>query len=202
MATKKCPVCGVPVKVENLERHLRNQHPRADVDLTSALTEQERREAQRAKAAARPAITTKGMRWVAIIAVVVAVILILAIWNPLRGIGPGVGQVAPDFTVETSTVGTVTLSSYRESPVVLELMDVDCSACQLEARDVLPFVFQNYSGRGVRFLSVSLIGFVPPADTKATIEGFKSKYGTNWAYGMDTSGTVRNAYQVQYTPTT
>src|SRR3972149_2223624 len=121
MATKKCPVCSVPVKVENLERHLKNQHPRADVDLTSALTEQERREAQRAKAAARPAITTTGMRWVALIAVVVAAILGLAIGNPSRGIGPGVGQVAPGFTVETSTVGTVTLSSYRESPVVLEL---------------------------------------------------------------------------------
>ena len=36
MAQKKCPVCGVSVKLENLERHLRNQHPRADVDLETA----------------------------------------------------------------------------------------------------------------------------------------------------------------------
>ena len=32
MATKKCPVCGVSVKAENLQRHVRNQHPRAKVE--------------------------------------------------------------------------------------------------------------------------------------------------------------------------
>ena len=43
MATK-CPVCGVSVKLENLERHVRTQHPRADVDLTQTLTPEQRRE--------------------------------------------------------------------------------------------------------------------------------------------------------------
>src|SRR3990170_19740 len=134
MAQKKCPVCGVSVKLENLERHLRNQHPRADVDLETAFTEEERREATQAKTAALPTITAKGKQWIAIVSVAVAAVLILVIWNPFGGVGPGVGQLAPDFTVETSTTGTVTLSAYRGSPVVLEFMDVDCDACKFEAR--------------------------------------------------------------------
>ena len=202
MAQKKCPVCGVSVKLENLERHLRNQHPRADVDLETAFTEEERREATQAKTAARPTITAKGKQWIAIVSVAVAAVLILVIWNPFGGVGPGVGQLAPDFTVETSTTGTVTLSAYRGSPVVLEFMDVDCDACKFEARDVLPFVFANYSTAGVVFRSVSLINFVNPADTKQTIEEFKTTYGTNWVYGMDTSGTLRNTYRIDATPTT
>ena len=201
MAQKKCPVCGVSVKLENLERHLRNQHPRADVDLETALTEEERREATQAKAAVRPAITTKGKRWIAIVSVAVAAVLILVIWNPFGGVGPGAGQVAPDFTVATSTGGTISLSDYRNSPVVLDLMDVDCPACQSEALNVLQFVYLNYSVRGVRFLSVSLIDWTGRADTPATIEQFKADHGTNWVYGMDTARTVRNAYRVQATPT-
>src|SRR3989304_9699704 len=46
--SKKCPVCGVSVKLENLERHVRNQHPRASVDLTSLLSAEERMETTRA----------------------------------------------------------------------------------------------------------------------------------------------------------
>jgi len=203
MAQKKCPVCGVSVKLENLERHLRNQHPRADVDLETALTEEERREATQAKTAARPTITAKGKQWIAIVSVAVAAVLILVIWNPFGGVGPGVGQVAPNFTVATSTGATISLSDYRNSPVVLDLMDVDCGACQSEALDVLQFVYLNYSVRGVRFLSVSLIDWTGGADTPATIEQFKADHGTNWVYGMDTTArTVRNAYQVQSTPTT
>ena len=44
MAMKKCPVCGVPVKAENLERHVRNQHPHAEVNPDTLLTEDEKAE--------------------------------------------------------------------------------------------------------------------------------------------------------------
>lgn len=201
MAQKKCPVCGVSVKLENLERHLRNQHPRKEVDLEAALTEEERREATQAKAASRPPITAKGKQWIAIVSVAIATVLILVIWNPFGGVGPGVGQVAPNFTVATSTGATISLSDYRNSPVVLDLMDVDCPACQSEALNVLQFVYLNYSVRGVRFLSVSLIDWTGGADTPATIEQFKADYGTTWVYGMDATRAVRNAYRVQATPT-
>jgi len=39
MVTKKCPVCGVSVKEENLQRHVRNQHPRAKVEEVKELKE-------------------------------------------------------------------------------------------------------------------------------------------------------------------
>ncbi len=201
MATKKCPVCGVSVKLENLERHVKNQHPRETVDVPSILSQEERKQADRARAAARPTVTRKGLQRIGIIAVVVAVLLAVVILNPFRGVGPQVGQVAPDFNLETSTTGTISLSSYRGSPVLLEFMDVDCGACQADA-PILVSVFNSFSGRGVRFLTVSLINFVPPADTKETVEGFRTQYGTNWVYAMDFSGSTQQTYLVDRTPTT
>ncbi len=200
MATKKCPVCGVPVKIENLERHLRNQHPRADVDLEVALTPEERRQSHEATAAARPALTQGGKRLIAIVAVVLVIVLAIVILNPFGRVGPGVGQVAPDFTLATSTGGSVTLSSLRGSWVVLvEFMDPDCGACQNEA-PTLASLYANFSAR-VRFLSVD-VDFVGAADSNAKIASFKSTYGTSWDYMLDTTHAVTNAYGVGSTPTT
>ena len=198
MATKKCPVCGVPVKIENLERHVRNQHPRANVDLENVLTGEERREAHEAKTATRPVFTRRGRRLIAVVAVVLAVLLALVILNSFGNVGPRPGQVAPDFTLPRSDGGSVTLSSLRGRPVFLEFLDVDCPHCINEARDVLPFLFQNFSSRAA-FLSVD-VSFVGAPDTAARVNDFKTTYGTNWPYGMD-SGSVTQAYQITGTPT-
>jgi len=198
MATKKCPVCDVPVKLENLERHVRNQHPRADVDLESLLSEVEGREIHAKRTTTRPTMTRRGRQLVIAATIVVAAILVIAIFYP-RGSGPNVGQIAPDFTLPTSTVGTVTLSAYRGSVVLLEFMDVDCVYCQEEA-GVLRQVYTNYSA-SVRFLSVD-VNFLGQADTMERIEAFKSTYGTTWVYVLDTTGSVMPRYGVTGTPTT
>src|SRR6266704_1542837 len=105
---------------------------------------------------------------------------------------------APDFTLPTSDSGSLTLSSLRGRPVFLEFMDIDCPHCINEARDVLPLLFQNYSSR-VAFLSVD-VNFIGAADTVDRVTAFKTTYGTNWPYAMD-SGSVTLAYHVDSTPT-
>ena len=200
MATKKCPVCGTAVKLENLEKHVRNQHPRATVDSGAVLTVAERREAKRIHAPTPPKVTSQGRTMIAVVAIVIAVIMLLIIWNPFRG-GPGVGDVAPDFTLEACPSGPVTLSTYRGTVVLLELMDVDCGVCKNEA-PTLRTLYQNFSPRGVVFLSVSLIDIVAPPDTCATVEDFKVTYSTDWTYAMDSDGEVRALYKVSGTPTT
>src|SRR3972149_4724491 len=101
---KKCPVCGASVKLENFERHVKNQHPRDNVDLYSAITKEERREVTQVEARRRQKVTPGGFRIVLIVAAIVAIILAVAIINPFR-YGPGIGQTGPDFRL-TTTEGT------------------------------------------------------------------------------------------------
>lgn len=196
------------MNLENLERHVKNRHPRADVDVSKALTAKERREVRRKVAAPRPKMTSRGKTLIVVIAILVAFILLVAIWNPFRG-GPGVGDAAPDFTVDTCASGSTTLSTRFNSATVtvFELMDVHCEVCQNEA-PVLGSVYETFRGQGVSFLSVSLIDWVSPADTCGgvgdvdSIQHFQVTYGTNWTYGMDTHRDVRNEYRPAGTPTT
>jgi thiol-disulfide isomerase/thioredoxin len=203
MANKKCPVCGVSVKLENLEKHVRIQHPRAKVDLSAALTQTERREAKRAQALPCPKMTRGGKRLVAVIAIVLAAVLLLIIFNPFRGVGPNVGDVAPDFAIPTCPDGSVQLSSYRGAPVLLELMDVDCVFCKAEA-PVLKTVYDTYGSR-VHFLSVSLYDYDGPLDTCSRIADFQANYSAYWLYGRDVNHDVREKYPFaphEGTPTT
>ena len=193
MAMKKCPVCGASVKVENLERHVTDKHPRAKVDLSALVTAEEVRAAKPAKAAPPPAVTKGGKRLIVVVAILLAVVLILVVVNPFRPRGPQVGDPAPDFLIAACPSGVVSLSSYRNSVTLLELMDVDCPGCISEA-PVLAGVHDAYGTRGVRFLSVSLVDWHAPADTCGTVDTFTRTHGTDWTYGMDTDRAVRDAY--------
>src|SRR3972149_3958167 len=102
MPTKKGPVCGVSVKVENIARHVRDQHPHSTVDPEHLLTKVERLDLERERAFRRPVLTRNGRRLILGSTVVLAVILLLVMANPFRGTGPSVGQTAPDFTVVAS----------------------------------------------------------------------------------------------------
>jgi peroxiredoxin len=198
MATKPCPVCDVQVKLENLERHVANQHPRAGVDLRSLLSEDERRRTELVGRAAAPPLTRRGKQTIVIVAAVVAVLLVLVILNPFRGVGPAIGQVAPDFSVRSTAGSTVTLSSYRGVPVLLEFMDVDCPACNVEI-PTLVSLYANYS-TGVRFLSID-VNFVGGADDDAKIAAWASSHGADWSYALDVGGSITRAYGVTSTPT-
>ncbi|MGQ0797353.1 MAG: peroxiredoxin family protein [Methanobacteriota archaeon] len=200
MTVRKCPVCGVAVKIENLERHIRDQHPRASVDVSDVLSAEEREAARRARTAVRPAVSRTGIGIVSAVAVGLSVLLVVLAFNPFPNVGPNVGQVAPDFFLPTTDGGNVRLSSFLGTPVLLEFMDVDCSFCQTEARDVLSSVHENYSAL-VRFLSVdaNLIG---SQDTDARVNAFRTQYGTPWTYAMDPTGATVRTYGIRSTPTT
>lgn len=201
MATKKCPVCGVAVKVENLERHVRNQHPKAQVDSTALLTEEEKEEVKEAKATSRPGLTRTGKRMLAIVAVVLVAIIVIAVvlsvWHPP---GIGVGQTAPNFTLTSSTGTSTSLNEFRGRPVLLEFMNTRCPACNNEA-PILASLYQSFSGR-TYFLSVDIaIAGDLAINTPAEIESFKSQYNTVWTYVIDSQGTVSKLYNVYATPT-
>jgi len=195
---RKCPECGVSIKVENLPSHYAKLHPRTRLPTELAVEAGRAAKVQRPRPA--PVVTRRGVRLIAAVSILVAVVLFLIVVNPFRGAGPNVGQQAPDFTLSTSMGGTVTLSAFRGTPVLLEFMDVDCPPCQTEAGTVLSSLYGNYSGR-IRFLSVD-VSFVGATDTDARINDFRTRYNTPWEYALDGSRSVQGAYGVRSTPTT
>ncbi len=196
MPTKKCPVCGVSVKVENLERHVRNQHPRSDVNRQELLTMEERAGVDKTKSMGRPTLTKTGVRVIAVVGVIIAIVLAVVILNP-PATGLGAGQAAPNFSATTTDGTTVTLSNYRGQPVLIEFMDVDCPHCINEA-PVLGGVWDVYGNR-VYFLSLDA-NFVGSPDTGARIVAFKTQYNTTWDYALPDASLVQ-LYQVTVTPT-
>ncbi|HYY47246.1 MAG TPA: TlpA disulfide reductase family protein [Thermoplasmata archaeon] len=198
MATAKCPVCGVTVNLENLDRHVRDRHPRAKVDLDQTLTQAEREALTATRAARRPAMTRRGKRLVAVAAIALAAVVLVIALNPFGNAGIAPGQTAPDFTLPRSDGGSLTLSALRGHPAFLEFMDIDCPHCINAASQVLPTLYQNYGSR-VNFVSVD-INFLGAADTADRIEAFKAQYGTNWPHVMD-DGSAARSYGVASTPT-
>lgn len=200
MASKKCPVCGVAVKLENLERHVREQHPHSAINLGTVMNDAERDEVRRSRLAARPAMSRRGIGVASAVAIVLAVLIVLVALNPFGNVGPNVGQLAPDFSLPTTDGGSVILSSFRGTPVLLEFMDVDCYYCQQEAQNVLSVLYPNYSAV-VRFLSVDA-NIIGAADTGARINAFRTDYNTPWPYATDSTESTLRTYGIQSTPTT
>ncbi len=200
MAMKKCPVCGVAVKVENLEKHVRNQHPHEHVDTAALFTSEEKQALTESKAASRPALTGAGKRTVVIVAVVLVAILAAAVvattWRPAT---TNIGTTAPSFTLTTSTGTVVNSPQYRGKPLLLEFMNTECPACNTEA-PILSSLYQAYQTR-VAFLSVDMPIASHPLNTVDEINTFKSNMNTPWDYGIDSNGAVVSAYAVSATPT-
>ena len=198
MPTKKCPVCGVSVKVENLVRHVQDQHPHTTLDREHLLSIDERMDVERERAFRRPVLSRNGRRLILGSTVMLGLVLVLFFANPFHGVGPSVGQTAPDFAVAASDGSSFRLSSLRGTAVLLEFMDTDCPACQHEA-PILVSLYANY-GSSVRFVSID-VNFIGPADTDAGINSFRSAYGATWLYALDSTHAITTAYAVDSTPT-
>jgi len=199
VATKKCHVCEVPVKIENLEKHVRNLHPRAGINPRDLLTEHERltiNEASVTRTSARPTVTKRGVFIIGIAAILIIVVLAVIVVNPFRtGLRPG--QTAPDFSVAATDGTTVSLQGLRGKPALLEFMDIDCPHCVNEA----PVLVSLYSTYGSNVSLVSLdVNFIGPEDTIPRITSFQTSENTPWTYALVDSG-VTAIYQVTAMPT-
>ena len=205
MAMMKCPVCGVSVKAENLERHLRNQHPHEQVDLSEALSKEEQQVLQKETSSARPGLTAGGRRLVVIAGIVVALLVALVVLYPV--LFPPTPST-PDFSLLSTDGSTVSTTSWRGSPVLVEFMDLDCPYCEQEAPLLVSLYTStayNFTQRGAKFVSIDM-NFEAPADTVSRINFERtnpsgSYYGSTWPFCLDPSGTVARNYGATSTPT-
>jgi thioredoxin-dependent peroxiredoxin len=99
------------------------------------------------------------------------------------------GDEAPDFTLESDTGERVTLSSLRGRPVVLYFYPKDDTpGCTRQARGIRD-AWSEFQRAGAEVFGVS-------ADTTASHERFKSKYGLPFTLLADPDRTLAEPYGV------
>lgn len=104
--------------------------------------------------------------------------------------GTSIGQEAPDFTLQTTDGGTVSLLP-AEKPIILFFMAAWCSSCRFEEKN-LKEVYNKY-GDAVRIISIDID---PGRDLMADLRQFQSEYGGDWPHAMGTKDLL-SRYQVQ-----
>lgn len=186
---KRCPVCGSPVKAENLERHLKKVHPGEDVDISLSKDE------KKIKGKRKGGVSRRERAVVAIIAIIIAIIIILALMVEPDTM---LGEQAPHFSiedVETSYVYELPSSFYNEV-VLLEFFYPGCSACQ----SFVPTLNSLYSSyyQDVQFISID----VHSDDTKQVVKDFKEASSSPWIFAIDTTGSISQDYKIDATPKT
>ncbi|MFH1639636.1 MAG: redoxin domain-containing protein [Chloroflexota bacterium] len=107
---------------------------------------------------------------------------------------PQVGKLAPDFTLDYLDGGTVSLSDFRGSPVLINFWATWCPPCKLE----MPFleqVFDEWSDRGLVLLTIDI------GENQATVEDFMRTENLSLPVLMDKNEAVSRRYNIRYFPT-
>jgi len=134
-----------------------------------------------------------------IIRLVLIIVLLLIILvngcNLSSNGGSGSGNPAPDFQLQDIEGQTVTLSSLRGSPVMLNFWASWCGPC----RDEMPFLQQIYEDRdsyGVTLITVNL------RESLSLVTQFMQSNNLSFPVLLDTDGSVSLNYNVSGIPTT
>ncbi len=185
----RCPVCGSPVKPENLTRHLRKVHPGESAESHIS-------KAQGRKAKARAGIRRREGAVFAGIAIAIVAIIVIAI--VYRGQPDSmVGEEAPGFSiVDVRTRNHYTVpTSFHGELVFLEFFSPDCGAC-INFIQTMVQLTQSFGSDDVNFISID----VKAGDTDAILLGFLDEHPeAQWTHALDTSN-MASAYNVGGTP--
>ncbi len=185
----RCPICGSPVKPENLPRHLKKVHPEEDAESRISKA-QGRRAKARGGVRRREGVVFAGIA----IAIVVVIVLAIAYQGPADSM---VGEEAPSFSivdVRTRIPYTVPTSFHGEL-VFLEFFSPSCGAC-IDFIPIMAQLYQNFHLEDVNFISID----VRAGDTDAILLDFLNQHPeTQWTHAVDTSN-MASAYNVGGTP--
>jgi len=129
MSLRKCPSCGVSVKIENLERHIATVHPK--FQSSAVLSEEERREVkQGARRSARPLRVRRSTVTIAAVAALAIAGLVVAL-PYLPGL-PSVGGIHwhPHLTITINGQNAVIPASIGIDPALWNYHDLDAYGMQ------------------------------------------------------------------------
>ncbi len=201
MAARKCPECGVSVKVENLPAHYEKLHPRAEVPeaVVEASTEAARAAKVERPPRRGPSASERRLYLVVLVIIVVAVVAFIGLQSLVTGL---VGKAAPDFTLTNTSDGTAVKPAYAGRVVLLDFMRTTCEYCQAFTAQTLVPLHSSANGSRVLIVSVDInVGGDDLATGNTRVNSFKTQYGATWAYALDVRGEVTKVYGVSVTPT-
>ena len=103
-----------------------------------------------------------------------------------------IGEMAPDFQLETLTGETLTLSQFRGQPVLLSIGTTWCPSCRGEA----PFL------QGLHERQTGLVILAIDSEEEAqTVQEYADELGLTYPIALDLDGAVSDAYGVWAIPT-
>jgi peroxiredoxin len=105
-----------------------------------------------------------------------------------------VGQMAPDFTLQTPDGETIKLSDLRGKPVMVNFWATWCGPCKIE----MPLFIDAYNKNKDKLVILGVDVQEQPAQVKA----FAEQMGLNFPLVIDPTGEVSTIYQVRGLPTT
>lgn len=185
----RCPICGSPVKPENLSRHLRKVHPGESAESHIS-------KAAKKKVKARGGVRRREGAIFAGIAIAIVVIIVLAIAYQ----GPAdsmVGKEAPGFSivdVVTEIPYTVPTSFHGEL-VFLEFFQRTCPAC-IDFIPIMAQLYQTFLTEPVNFISID----IGQDTTDSVLLDFLDQHAdAQWTHAIDRSN-MASAYSVTGTP--
>ncbi len=111
-------------------------------------------------------------------------------------VGPQVGKLAPDFTLQNTDGDTVTLSELRGSPVMINFWATWCGPCG-EEMPYLQEIYDIYTPMGLVFLSVDT------GESADKVRGYLTDRSLTFPVLLDSDQKVSlDKYGLQYLPTT
>jgi cytochrome c biogenesis protein CcmG, thiol:disulfide interchange protein DsbE len=143
----------------------------------------------------------KAGRFISFVAVVFFLaLLVYALW-PELAISRNAptswvpGAPAPGFTVPVYGGGELSLAGLRGSVVIVNFWASWCGPCRLEA-PTLQQVWQDYQGKGVRFIGVDI------QDTPEAARAFTDEFHLTYPNGPDADNSIARAYRITGVPET
>ncbi len=117
------------------------------------------------------------------------------------GASTGQAQGAPDFALPLLSGTTFHLASQQGHVVVLFFMATGCADCEPGSHD-LGQAMQSAKIRGAEALAIDVNGSDRPADLQAFVQGVGIPATAPVQWGIDTTGAIASAYNVQALETT
>ncbi|UOQ87189.1 TlpA disulfide reductase family protein [Gracilibacillus salinarum] len=112
-----------------------------------------------------------------------------------KDVGLQIGNLAPDFELQTLAGETVRLSDFRGEPVLLNFWATWCGPCRSEMPDMQRF----HEDTGAAVLAINL------TDTETNTQNvpdFQKEYALTFPILLDEDGKVSKRYEIRPIPTT
>ena len=105
-----------------------------------------------------------------------------------------VGQMAPDFSVETLGGGTFTLSEQKNKVVLINWFATWCPPCQKEMPHLQKEVWEAFATQGLVMISVAR------QEKADVVAPFVKKFEVTWPFGLDPDRKAYAQYAEAFIP--